>query len=81
MSAETFNYQGFAWDLAGGFDYWVWKGFAVTPWLGLSLGTYTKAKNLQAPDSGWKTISSTSLHTLIIGGVRASWEFGASPRS
>lgn len=80
MSGVTLNYRGAAFELQGGLDYWVTDRFSVSPWLGVSFGTYTEGKAVSS-FGDWESIPDTKGHTQVTAGVRVGWDFGGSPRT
>lgn len=79
-SGVTLNYRGTAVELQGGVDYWITDRFSVSPWLGLSFGTYAEEK-LVSGFGDWESIPDTRGHTQVTAGVRVGWDFGGGPRS
>jgi hypothetical protein len=82
-SGSTTNLQGGALDLVAGVDYWLLQRLSVSPYLGLSVGSYRDVKELDAIDSSWKAIpdSERTTHTQVTAGVRLAWAFGGGPRA
>ncbi len=75
------NFQGTGWDVQAGADYWVSRRFSVSPYVGLSLGTYTEGEMVSDPLSGgWKPITGERVHTLFTIGVRLGFDLGGAPR-
>jgi hypothetical protein len=80
MSGHTTNFKGLGYDLMGGVDYWFTDRFSVSPWLGLSFGTYEDQKDV-SNFGDWEPIAGTKTHTLVTAGVRIGWDFGGGPRA
>ena len=78
--AVTTNMKGLAVDAMAGVDYWLTPKFAVSPWLGLSVGKYTDWKVVNAMDEDWQEIEDQKVHTMVTAGVRVAWDFGGKAR-
>lgn len=78
--AATTNLKGLAVDAMAGVDYWLTPKFAVSPWLGLSVGKYTDWKVVDATDQDWQEIEDQGVHTMVTAGVRVAWDFGGKAR-
>jgi hypothetical protein len=78
---STTNLQGGALDLVAGVDYWVLQRLSVSPYLGLSIGSYKEAKDVSNFED-WKAIpdSERKTHTQVTAGVRLAWDFGGTAR-
>lgn len=72
----TTNLKGFAADAMVGLDYRLGPKFAVSPWLGLTVGRYSDWKLVSAFDDEWQAIDDPGIHTMLTAGVRVSWDFG-----
>ena len=81
-SGTTRNLHGLGFDLAAGFDWWLTQRLAVSPYLGLSVGTYKDWEDLSA-FTGWQAIPSSDrrVHSQLTAGARIAWHFGAAPRA
>jgi hypothetical protein len=80
-SGVTNNLQGGAFDVVAGVDYWIARRLSVSPYLGLSVGSYKDAKEVSAFED-WEAIpdSERKTHTQVTAGVRIAWDFGGTQR-